>query len=427
MERVEYAALRETVYRDTLPNGLQLYVLPRPDYGKQFAFFATHYGGMNTSLLDHNGCRIETPAGVAHYLEHKLFDTAEGSVTEKFAATGAVDNAFTAADITGYYFEGTTGFEENLKTLISFVTKPYFTDESVQKERSIITQEIRMCEDDPYNELYYKVLEMMYQGSPVCTRVAGTVESIEQITKEMLYQCHGTFYRAKNMVLCVAGCVDPERVYRIVSESLSDEVCERFNQVSEKETQFRGQCTEQYVQWSMPVSAPLFTIGIRGEVCEKGSCLRNRLIAELACDVLFGASSELYTRLYDEGLINDSFGGDYEFVPRASYLLISGESRDPARVRDELLLEAKHLAKEGIHPVLWKRLVRAAYGAMIRRLNSLEDTCIELAQTYFDEEDYLRFPELFQSIEKRDVEEFLNTWCTDERTVLAVVCPTEFE
>lgn len=421
MERVEYAALGETVYRETLPNGLRLFVLPRPDYGRQFAFFATRYGGMDVRFRDDGGQWVETPAGVAHYLEHKLFDTAEGSVTQRFAASGASDNAFTAADLTGYYFEGTRDFEENLRTLLSFVSVPYFTDETVRKERGIIAQEIRMGEDDPYSELYYRVMEMLYGSHPVSTRIAGTVGSIAGITKETLYQCHETFYRPGNMVLCAAGSVDPERVRAIAMETLPEGRSGPVDTAGFGEG--RPTAGDRYAQWTMPVSAPLFNLAILGEVPEKGSCLRRRLIAELACDVLFGASSELYNRLYDQGLINDSFGGDYEFVPGAAYLLLSGESRDPKRVRDEVLAEAARLAREGIDHTLWERLVRAAYGAMVRRLNSLEDTCMELAQSCFDGEDYLRFPEVFQSIGKRDVEELLGSWCTGERTALAVVLP----
>lgn len=422
MKLLHYASLGETVYADTLPNGLQLRVISRPDYGKQFAFFAVRYGGMDTRFQE-DGEWCETPAGVAHYLEHKLFDTADGTVTQRFAANGAVDNAFTAADMTGYFFEGTDCFEENLRTLLSFVSEPYFTDETVQKEQGIIAQEIRMNEDDPYSELYCKVMNMLYYGHPVSTRVAGTVESIAEITKETLYRCHKAFYRPGNMVLCVAGNVNPDNVRAIAQTLLAKE---RSSPISVAVSgKGESEAAERYAEWNMPVSAPLFNLAIKGVVPEQGQKLRYRLIAELACDVLFGASSKLYNRLYDEGLINDAFGGDYESLPGAAYLLISGESRDPGRIRDEILTEAQWLAKNGIEQKLWNRLVRAAYGSMVRRLNSLEDTCIELAQSCFDGEDYLKFPEVFQSIEKRDVEQLLKKWCTEERTVLAVVNPLE--
>lgn len=422
MERISYASLGETVCFETLPNGLQLCIVPRPDYGKQFAFFAARYGGMHTGFQAEDGEWVETPAGVAHYLEHKLFDTADGGVTRRFAANGAADNAFTAADMTGYYFEGTEQFEENLRTLLTFVSNPYFTDETVRKEQGIIAQEIRMNEDDPYSELYYKVLDMVYCGHPVTTRVAGTVESISKITRETLYACHNAFYRPGNMVLCVAGNVSPERVCAVTREILPQE---RSVSVQTIEMGDGPQEITHYAQWNMPVSAPLFNLLIKGEVPADGQCLRSRLIAELACDVLFGPSSELYNRLYDEGLINDAFGGDYEYLPGAAYLLISGESEEPELVRDEILAEAQRLAADGINRAQWERMVRAAYGSMVRRLNSLEDTCMELAQSCFDGEDYLRFPEVFHGIEKKDVEDLLKTWCREERTALAVVLPQE--
>lgn len=423
MKQIHYAALGETVYRETLSNGLPICVVPRPNCEKQFAFFAVRYGGMNTRIQTGEGEWIETPAGVAHYLEHKLFDSADGTVTQKFAANGASDNAFTAPDMTGYFFEGTEHFEENLKILLNFVSEPYFTDETVQKEQGIIAQEIRMNEDDPYSELYYKVLDMVYCGHPITTRIAGTIASIAEITKETLYRCHKAFYRPGNMVLCAAGNITPERVSAIAQEALS---AERSAPIHMTEERIELREATLYTQWVMPVSTPLFHLLIRGEVPPDGQCLRSRLIAELACDALFGASSALYNRLYDEGLINDAFGGDYEYLPGAAYFLISGESEEPERVRDELLREAQQLAERGIDQTQWERLLRAAYGSMVRRLNSLEDTCMELAQSCFDGEDYLKFPEVFQSIEKQDVEELLKLWCTAERTAMAVVVPQEY-
>lgn len=420
MEQIYYPALRETLHCDVLPNGLKLYVLPRPNYGKQFAFFATNYGGMHTRIPTEDSEWIDTPAGIAHYLEHKLFDTAEGSVSQQFAENGAVDNAFTAADMTGYFFEGTHCFEENLRTLLRFVSEPYFTDETVQKERGIIAQEIRMNEDDPYSELYYRALDMLYCVHPVTTRIAGTVESIEEISKETLYLCHSSFYRPGNMVLCASGDISPDRVREIAMETLPKQ---SSAPVQWEEPAVPNQDGTQVCRWEMPVSAPIFTLLMKGEAPKDGECLRTRLIAELACDVLFGASSELFNRLYEDGLINDDFGGDYECISGAAYLYVSGESDDPEHVRDEILTEAARLAEEGINPEDWERFVRAAYGAMVRRLNSLEDTCMELAQSSFVGEDYLSFPAVFQSIEKRDVEVLLGRWCRAERTALAVVMP----
>ena len=218
MELREYQLLGENIHRHCLENGLEILVDVRPEYAKQFAFFATRYGGMHLRFHNEDGHWVDTPAGVAHFLEHKMFDSEEGNVLQIMAANGAVDNAFTAAAITGYYFECTRGFEENLRTLLSFVTTPYFTEESVAKEQGIIAQEIRMCLDDPDVEVYYQLMEAMYQNHPVRVRVAGSEASIAQITPEVLYRCHEAFYRPDNMVLCVAGSVDPQRVVELARE-----------------------------------------------------------------------------------------------------------------------------------------------------------------------------------------------------------------
>jgi len=424
MERLEYKELDELLYREVLPNGLRAFVLCRPGCGKQFAFLAVRYGGADLRFRDENGDWTETPPGMAHYLEHKLFDSAQGSVTQKFAENGAVDNAFTAADMTGYYFEGTFDFEENLKTLLTFVANPCFTEEDVEKERNIILQEICMEEDDPYSELYYATMEMLYGNLPAASRIAGTQESIAEIHAPQLYQCYRAFYRPGNMVLCAAGDIDPEQVFAAARECLpvGGSTPVYVDRGREDKTRTRKESTLR----TMPVSVPLFTVGIKGEPAEPGKALRSRLVAELACDVLFGPSSELYNRLYDEGLINDTFGGDYEAIPGAAYLIISGESRDPERVREELLQAAERLAAQGIEPDFWDRLIRAAYGAMVRRLNSPEDTCIELAQASFDAEDYFRFPEIFQSIEAGEVQGLLSHWFKEDRTALSVIQPEEY-
>ena len=203
MDKLEYTALGQSVCHCLLPNGLNIYVDVRPEYAKQFAFFATRYGGMDLRFRGEDGEWLDTPAGVAHFLEHKTFDTEDGNALQRMAANGVDPNAFTSASMTGYYFDGVRGFEENLRTLLSFVSVPWFTPESVAKEQGIIAQEIRMCEDDPNDEAYYGLLEAMYVSHPVRNRVAGTVESISCITADTLYQCHRAFYRPGNMVLCV--------------------------------------------------------------------------------------------------------------------------------------------------------------------------------------------------------------------------------
>ena len=423
MDKLEYTALGQTVYHCVLPNGLNIYVDIRPEYGKQFAFFATRYGGMDLRFRGDEGEWLDTPAGVAHFLEHKTFDTEDGNALQRMAANGVDPNAFTSSSMTGYYFDGVQGFEDNLRTLLSFVSVPWFTQESVDKEQGIIAQEIRMCEDDPNDEAYYRLLEAMYVNHPVQNRVAGTVESISHITADTLYQCHRAFYRPGNMVLCTAGNIDPQRVADIAQEVLSKE------QTSATPTD-HGQpepdrVKEKLTRRTMAVSMPLMALGIKGTPAKKGEGLRQRLVAELTCDALFSPSAPLYNRLYEQGLLNSSFSSFYSSGPGYALLMAEGESRDPERVRDEVLREAARLGEEGIGQALWDRLKKAAYGAMVRHLNSMEDTCIELAEAHFNGEDYLSFPQVFQSIERADGEALLREWCTEERTALSVIEPEE--
>ena len=422
MDELNYSALRETVFHCVLPNGLNIYVDVRPEYGKQFAFFATRYGGMDLRFRGEGGDWADTPQGVAHFLEHKMFDTEDGDALRRMAAQGVEPNAFTTPSMTGYFFEGTQGFEDNLRTLLSFVSRPWFTPESVEKEQGIIGQEIRMTEDDPDNEVYYQLMEAMYAHHPVRVRVAGTVESIAAITADTLYQCHRAFYRPGNMVLCAAGNVDPERVAEIAREVLDKEPSTAT--ASDHGRAESPEVAARYAERAMPVSIPLFELGFKGEPAPRGQGLRQRLLGELVCDVLFSSSSPLYSRLYGEGLINGSFVGHYGALPGCAYLIAWGESRDPQKVLDEVLKEAARLAAEGIDPELWERLKKAAYGAMVRQLNSLEDTCCELAQAHFDGEDYLSFPQCFQSIERGDAQALLRGWCVEGRAALSVIVPS---
>ena len=421
MEEIRYPALGETVKKITLPNGLTILVDEKPDYGKQFAFFAVHYGGMNFRFRGEDGSWEETPAGVAHFLEHKLFDTEDGNALQIMAANGADNNAFTSSSVTGYYFESTRGFEENLETLLSFVSVPYFTPESVDKEQGIIAQEIRMGEDSPDTVIFYMLLEALYHHHPIRVRVIGSEESIAEITADTLYRCHRAFYRPGNMVLTVAGNVDARRVAEVAGKVLPADGSGRA-EYDYGQAEPAGVCTP-LIEREMEVSAPLFQIGFKGDPPREGESLYQRLLAGLVCDVLFSPSAPLYARLYEEGLINNSFDSAFEMEPGCAFLTVGGESRDPEQVLERVLEEAERVAREGIDPELWERQRKAAYGGTVRRLNSLEDTCIELAMSYFEGADYLRFPEVYQQIDRADGEEMIRSWCTRERAAMAVIRP----
>ena len=420
MKQKFYERIGESVYQETLPNGLKIYVVPKPGYTKKYAFFATRYGGMDTRFqLD--GQWLDTPAGIAHYLEHKMFDTKEGNALQELAKNGAEPNAFTANAMTGYYFDSTDHFEENLEILLSFASIPYFTEESVSKEQGIIGQEIRMIEDNPDWQIYTRMLQCLYSKSPARTSIAGTVESISHITAETLYDCHKAFYTPSNMVLTVVGDVDPIHVVDLARRILPREggpviprdYGDEPDAVAEKET-----------SCAMEVSCPQFLVGFKCRPAKDGEeYMRLALIGDMACDILLGDSSPLYLRLYDEGLINTSFGGSFEMMPGIAYLYAGGDSKDARAVTVAIQKEAERLVREGIDEEFYQRIRKASFGANLRGLNSFENIAVSLSEGYFHDYDPFRFPQVFDSITKSDVEAFLRDNILPERMVLSEITP----
>mgnify|MGYP000546819370 CR=1 FL=1 len=296
MQRFDYPALDETAYRETLPNGLRVVVVPQKGFAKKLAYFATDFGSIHTAFRL-GGQEYTVPAGVAHYLEHKMFDLPGGrDVSAEFAALGAHSNAFTSYDMTAYYFSCTEHFEENLKLLLEFVSTPYFTQESVDKERGIIDQEIGMNEDSPDSALFELLAAGMYRVHPLRVPILGTHETIREITPETLYLCHRAFYAPGNMTLCVLGDVDPEGVAALARQVLGDEKRE----VAEKLRDWQEDMTpaEPYVHANMEVAMPTFTMAFKCESPGTGEeAIRQEMVADLAAEALFGESSELYLRL----------------------------------------------------------------------------------------------------------------------------------
>lgn len=421
MNEKRYPAIGETVFRAKLRNGLTVFVNQKPGFGKSYAFFATNYGG-NDTRFQLDGVWHDTPAGVAHFLEHKMFDTKDGNALQKLAANGASPNAFTSSAITGYFFECTEHFEENLRILLSFVSEPWFTQQSVDKEQGIIGQEIRMIEDNPDWRVYVNLMGALYHNHPIRTNVAGTVESISHITADTLYSCHKAFYCPSNMVLCVAGNVDPEHVFRLAEEILPGEPGGQIGRdygPEEPDT-----VSEQKSEECMEVSAPLFLLGVKLPAVDQGTeFLRRQLLGALTCGAWLGSSSPLYARLYREGRINDSFGHGYEACPGCAFLCAGGESRDPEGVSRALVEEARRLGEEGINPELWRRLKRAAYGGMVRQLNSFQNLCVEQAEGFFRGYDYLTFPEVFDQITPQDAQQLLRRVSAEGVTAVSVIRP----
>lgn len=424
MQKLEHPNIGESLYTSTLENGLKINVVVKPGFSTRYAVFATNYGGAHRRFtLD--GKTVGSPAGVAHFLEHKMFDLPDGdNALELLASNGADPNAFTSSSETCYYFSCTQGFEENLRMLLHFVSTPYFTKETVEKEQGIIAQEIRMGEDSPDNAVYYALLSQLYRHHPVKDRVAGTVESIAQIDHETLYACHKAFYAPSNMVLCVEGDVDPERVEAIAKEVLPKALAPL------PEADF-GPAEdllplESYHQQCMEVSAPLFLIGSKIRAKDKGEeVLRQRLVSRLALRMLCGPSSEFYTRLYDQGLLDRNFDYDADFCAGTGTVILGGESKDPRAVLKELGKAVEKVRAEGLDEADFQRCKRSSLGARLRGLEDFENVCVSLAMGLFD--GYCAFDslEMLESITIDECQDFLLDALAPERLALSVVCGKE--
>jgi predicted Zn-dependent peptidase len=423
MKQIEYAKIGEMVYHEILDNKLSIYTVPKKDFNKSFAFFATNYGGCDRRF-SLGGQWLDTPAGVAHFLEHKMFDTKDGNALTILSSNGASPNAFTSSGITAYHFECTENFEKNLRELLRFVSVAYFTKESVDKEQGIIAQEISMGEDNPTRAVYQNLMKALYAHHPIRDSIAGTVESIAEITADTLYQCHEVFYNPSNMVLCVSGPLDPVRVGEIAREIVTSgpgEVPRR--DYGEAETNLPH---KKRIEVNMEVSAPIFMLGAKLEPIENGDAHYSRmLMGELACLLLAGPSSPLYAKLYAEGLINNRFYTGLSDFPGGVFVTAGGESRDPEKVMDAIVAEADRIAKNGVDTALFRSLKKASIGGFLRSLDSMDNSCYALAEGHFRGYAPFNGLELLESVTERDVQAFIASSFGPEQIALSLVWPTQ--
>ena len=426
MNYFEYPQLGEGLYKERLSNGLTVMVVPRPGFSKKLAYFVTDFGAIHREF-NLEGEKITVPAGIAHFLEHKMFDLpGDRDVTAELAALGAGTNAFTSYDMTAYYISCTDNFEQALKLLIEFVSTPYFTEESVQKEMGIIDQEIGMNVDAPDSRVFENLMTAMYQVHPIKVPILGDSDSIREITPELLHLCHRAFYTPGNMLLCVVGDVDPDRVAEIATEILGPEprpVGEKIMNWQEEMT-----TTGENPRIRMEVAMPTFQLGFKCEPVGLGpEAIRQEIIGDLAAEALFGESSQLYLRLYEDGLIDTSFGGGFETIDGMAMLLCSGDSDDPEAVRDAILEEVSHLAEMGLDEQHFTRMKRSAFGRRVRDLDSFDSTCFRLCAYHMGGFDYFKFPELYQQISPEELVQFLIRTVQPQRCSLSVVDPLKEE
>ena len=426
MNVFHYPELDETVYRETLECGLTVCVVPRKGFTKKLCYLVTDYGSVHDRFtLDGREYRI--PAGSAHYLEHMLFDMPDGrDVSEEFAGLGASVNAFTSYDMTAYYFTCTEHFDACLRLLLDFVYTPYFTEERVQKERGIIDQEIGMNLDSPETVVFEELTKSLYRTHPIRNPILGTPESIREITPDTLRLIHRAFYTPGNMMLCVLGDVEPEAAAELARQRLGTVPRPGAQKLGPRERD--ASILQHLTRKKMEVAMPTFCMAFRVEPSGKGeAAIRRELAAELASEALFGESSELYLRLYDEGLIDSSFGGGFETLDGCAMLLCSGDSRDPEAVARAVLEQSRKLLKEGILQEDFLRMQRGSLGRRIRGLDSFDSTCFRLCAYHFSGFDYFRFPEVFRQITPEEILALLEAVCVPERCALSIIDPIHQE
>ena len=411
----------ESYVKAELDCGLSVYIMEKPQYSSSYAIFGTKYGSIDTKFSKDDGDEVCVPEGIAHFLEHKLFESEDGDAFSKYAKTGASANAFTSFDRTCYLFSCSDKFYENLDILLNFVQSPYFTEATVQKEQGIIGQEIRMYDDSPGWRVMFNMLEAMYHCHPVRIDIAGTVESIAEINAELLYKCYETFYNPANMFICIAGNVDTERVLNQIEKSIKNKKPVEITRGAFNEPDC---VVSNYVEQKLAVSMPMFCLGFKQKIASPYRRLKSKVCVNLLLDIICGDASPLYARLMNEGLINDDFDCEYFYGNGYAAVIFEGESYSPERVAEEIKAEIERLRNEGIDKKLFSAIKSGAYGNMIRKFNSVEALATQLTECAMCDYDLFEEIRLLKTASYDDVMKRLDVFC-NENAVLSVIKPQE--
>ena len=409
----------ESYVRAEHSSGLTVYILEKPQYNSAYAIFGTKYGSID-NCFSVDGEKCEVPEGIAHFLEHKLFESEDGDAFTKYAETGAYANAFTSFDKTCYLFSCSNRFYDNLGILLNFVQSPYFTEKTVQKEQGIIGQEITMYDDSPAWRVMFNMLRCMYKNHPVRIDIAGTVESISHINADLLYKCYNTFYNPGNMFICIAGNVETEKVLEIINKSIKTTEKKQIERIMPTEP---AEVVTDYVEQSLEVAQPIFCFGYK-ERAERKPTVKERVCTGILLEMIAGDASPLYEELINEGLINDEFSFEYFTGEGYSAVIFEGESQNPKKVAEKIKQEIERLKTDGINKKLFSAVRCGMYGNAIRVFNSVEGIAMQFVDCatngsgLFDEIKYLK------SVTAEDVYKRLNL-LENDKTVLSVINPKE--
>nr|WP_132242518.1 pitrilysin family protein [Marinisporobacter balticus] len=425
MQTIENKVLKEKMFLKELPNGLKVIFMPKEGYTKQYAIFATNYGSNESQFIIPGEKDItKVPDGIAHFLEHKLFEEPEGSIFDKFSELGSNVNAYTNFTSTCYLFSSTDRFYENLELLINFVQSPYFTDENVEKEKGIIGQEIKMYEDNPNWKVFFNGLKAMYHDYPVKIDIAGTVESISKITKEDLYKCYNTFYDPSNMIVFVVGDVDCDKVCSIVekNQKKKEKLENKIERIYPVEP---DRIVQSIIEEKLDVSIPLFNIAFKDidNDLSVDKILRKDIATKILLDLLFGKSSDLYTSLYEEGLINDTFENEYTGEVEYGYSMLGGESKNPKKVLEKVLAYIEEIKSTGLNEADFERIKSKQIGEHLSYYNSVEFIATTFVSYYFKGINIFDYLKALKEIEFETVQKRFHAHFCEERCVLSIISP----
>lgn len=417
MRAVRAAAAFESA---VLENGLTVRVHPMPGFTDVHAVYGTKFGSIDRAFMA-GGKRVDLPAGIAHFLEHKMFENEEGDAFTLYAKTGAFSNAYTSFDKTCYIFSASNRVDENLDILLGFVSRPYFTAATVEKEQGIIGQEIKQYDDSPDWRLMFAVNQCLYHTHPVRDDIAGSVESIAEITPEILYACADAFYRPQNMVLAVAGNVTMDDVLAacaraklpVKTGTVERVVCEEPMTVA-----------EPYREFTMAVAKPVLGVGFK-EQPPQGDVLRTEIVCDILTELICGSMTPLYRLLYDEGLVSPGFSGEVLSLPGALSFLFGGETAEPERVRGLLLDEIARLQRTGADEELFTLCKNQLYGELVQDLENVEDVASALASSFFHGRTPADEIETLASVTLEEVNAALRTMLCPERSATVIIRPAE--
>ncbi|HBF6020303.1 TPA: insulinase family protein [Clostridioides difficile] len=427
MEKIVNDILKEEVYYEKLQNGLDVYFMPKRGFMKKYAILATNYGSNDLEFVPiGEDKKIRVNEGIAHFLEHKMFEQPDGGdAFDKFSKLGVNANAFTNFTMTAYLFSATENFYESLEHLIDYVQTPYFTDENVEKEKGIIAQEIKMYNDDPDWNVYFNCLKAMYVNYPARIDIAGTVDSIYKITKEELYKCYNTFYNPGNMALFVVGDLDVEKVIDVTKKSNNYKVDKLSKSIERFYPEEPEGVKEKEVIEKFPISMPMFNIGFKdSNVGLKGKeLLRKEIVTDILVGMLFKKGSKLYEDLYMQGLINENFGAGFSSQVDYAFSIIAGDSKEPKKVKEIILDYIEKSKKEGLSKEEFERTKKKKIGSFIKCFDSINFIGNSFISYVFKDINLLDYLDIIKDITFGEVEERLKEHFKEEYCVISIVEP----